>query len=160
MKTRLLIWALTSLVPVTAQAQTLIQCDSTSASPIIIELAAKKKFDVTLHCINGDFQLEGEACAPNGGFGLSRPTGTGELGSVVMRWQDYIDHVGYNTGVNISKTHIAFWGGFQSGPKWSDRWEFQVNRITGVGVLKSDNGPSQPLKETARYNCGPVSTKF
>jgi hypothetical protein len=127
---------------------------------VTIELEAKQKFGVTLHCISGDFQQEGETCAPNGGFGLSRPTGTGELAAVAMRWQDYIEHVGYNTGANISNTHIVFSGGFQAGSDWSNRWDFEVNRISGVGILKLDNGPTRPLKEKARYRCRQVSTKF
>ena len=146
--------------PITAQAQTLLQCNSRSSTPITIELDAKQKFGVSLHCIGGDFQLEGETCAPNGGFGLALPTGTGELAGVVMRWQDYIGHIGYNTGVNVSNTMIIFSGGFQSGSDWRDRWDFQVNRISGIGTLKLENGPTQPLKEAGRYKCRQVSTKF
>ena len=147
-------------MPISANAQTIIQCDRKGSESVTIELNAKQEFGAILHCIGGDFQLEGETCAPNGGFGLAAPTGSGKLVMIVFRWQDYIGHVGPITGANIYNTQINFHGGYQSGSNWSDRWDFQVDRITGVGILKVDNGPSRPLKVKARYFCRKKTRKL
>jgi hypothetical protein len=148
------------LLPISVNAQTIIQCDKVGSESVTIVLNAREEFGTELHCIDGDFQLEGETCAPDGGFGLARPTGRGGLSGVVFRWQDYVDHVGPITGVNIYDTAIIFHGGFKAGSNWSDRWDFKVDRITGVGILKVENDTSQLLEEKAKYSCLKVIRKF
>jgi hypothetical protein len=118
--------------------QQLILCQRAGAPDTVITLRASKQFDRTLDCIAGDFVADMTPCAPNGGYGLSAPTGGAELVGVVNRWQDYADHMGGVVSHFANASTIYFGGGFNwpDAGGLSDKWSFTVNRATGKAELK------------------------
>lgn len=148
------------LLPSSAVASSIIQCDGAAGSPVRVILNATSRFGTAVNCIEGDFPTEGEACAPDGGFGLAAPTGSGSLVRIAQRWQDYIGHIGPIYGVNISDTLIAFTGGYQGVSKWSDQWLFNVDRTTGAGAFSIIDPHTQRYKLRARFTCRAVTQKF
>lgn len=160
MRTSILLVALAPILWTQSIAAPLIQCESKESKPIVITLNAMHKFSRTLDCISANFIADMTPCAPNGGFGLSAPTGSAALTGVVMRWQDYADHDGGVVGHFMTETKLYFSGG------WMDRnlerlWEFSVNRITGKGTLTTHNVEVMGLKTGRfKYDCKAVRRKF
>src|SRR3984893_8689632 len=93
-----------------ASSATFIRCKSSKDGVVTITLNAMKKFSSSLNCISGNFVVDLTPCAPNGGFGLSYPTGSASLSGVVKRWQDYGNHLGGVTGNRIDRSSILFKG--------------------------------------------------
>jgi len=135
-----------------AFAGPIIKCQSNNHSNVFITLNARKQFGHTLNCISGDFVADMTPCAPNGGFGLSYPTGTAALSRVVKRWQDYGDHFGGVASNNISETRMTFSGGFMSSQGFEEKWDFIVDRTTGKATLKM-HADKPSLVKTIGFEC-------
>lgn len=151
------------LLATPAGASQLIRCERPNAEPITITRNAERKFGASLNCIKGNFIGDMTPCAPNGGFGLSRPTGLADLTAVVWRWQDYGDLLGGVVDRHVSADAIHFNGGFYGGHSdWSDQWSFAVDRVTGVGILRlqQEGAASVELKPAGRYVCRYVGARF
>ncbi len=119
-----------------ACAETIIRCNSLVGKEVVtIVLSGERKFGRSLNCIEGDFVEDMTPCAPNGGFGLSAPTGAALLSRLVYRWQDYTDHGGGVVGSSVSSTRIYFSGGWMAPPEFSRLWEFEVDRVSGSADL-------------------------
>ncbi|MCJ2042523.1 hypothetical protein MKK55_26770 [Methylobacterium sp. J-059] len=150
--------AVTLLVISTAVcAKEIIRCTAKGQPDVTMTLNAERKFDYVLSCISGRFIADMTPCAPNGGFGLSSPTGTASLARVVERWQDYGDHMGGITGYTSNATQVHFDGGFFS-PRtnntpihWSEQWSFTANRLTGKAMLIQENKPDVEYICTKAY---------
>ena len=123
-------------------------------SDVIITLDGLEKFGRSLNCISGSFISDMTPCAPNGGYGLSAPTGYGALVGVVDRWQDYSTHFGGVTSNFANSNRIYFSGGVTSPYSgYREQWTFSVSRLTGSAELKQQSGIS-------RYHCRRVVPKF
>lgn len=128
-------------------APAIIKCTRQGVEPITIDLEARRQFGTTLHCIYGDFQLEGEMCAPHRGYGLNRPTGIPEVVDVAWRWQDAANWIGGATWAQVSNTDITFVG-------HGEGWKFSVDRTSGIGRLKTNADAGQEARQRAgRYIC-------
>jgi hypothetical protein len=140
-----------------------ILCTHAGESDVVIELQAKRQFNRILNCIHGDFIADMTPCAPNGGYGLSYPTGTAALSKVVDRWQDYSKHLGGVAQNYVNGHEIYFAGGFNSSDTGFHLfWSFSANRLDGSAVLKrpGDVAFSEPAKPDTRYFCKKVEPRF
>lgn len=153
--TRLIILLTLVGVSAGASAKELLLCQSPGKADIVISLKDRQAFRHNLDCISGDFISDMTPCAPDGGFGLSAPTGSAALVAVVDRWQDYIDHLGAVAGHYIIADKIYFSGGF-NGPSngYVENWTFTASRITGQAELKVKDKP------TVVYSCGKSKPRF
>jgi hypothetical protein len=109
-----------------------------------ISLQAFRQFDRIFDCIDGSFVSDMTPCAPDGGYGLSAPTGSAKLVGVVDRWQDYAEHSGGVVSHFVNADTIYFAGGFNwpDNGGLTDKWSFTVNRLTGHAELKQYPGHS------------------
>lgn len=138
-----------------ATAGPIIDCQSPDADPIRLRLDADTFEGQSLSCIDAPFIADMTPCAPNGGWGLSAPTGTAALVGVVDRWQEYSDHLGGVIGFWATDTRIHFSGGFNSpGQAMGDPWDFDIDRITGGASLTLSD------KAAVAYTCGKVEPLF
>jgi len=142
-------------------AATYIRCHN-QAEQVKITLSAMRKFSSTLNCISGSFVADMTPCAPNGGFGLSYPTGQASLSRVVMRWQDYGDHMGGVVGNHVNGQEIVFSGGYMSpGDGYHSGWLFTVDRLSGTATLKTFKDEIQGTKDgVAQYTCSSLKQKL
>ncbi len=122
-----------------ADAKEVIRCASKGKPDVVITLNGERKFKRILSCISGNFIADMTPCAPDGGFGLSYPTGTASLSGVVDRWQDYGDHIGGVTSHWTKAHQIHFDGGFM-GSGFKQLWSFNANRLTGQAKLSIPKG--------------------
>jgi hypothetical protein len=160
---------LTAATSAPVQEQTL--CQHPGSPDVVITFGASRQFDRTLDCIAGDFISDMTPCAPNGGYGLSAPTGSADLIGVVDRWQDYADHSGGVVSHFANAETIYFAGGFNwpDNGGLTDKWSFTVHRLTGKAELKEFSGKSpyteQQLSELSHvkpvsYMCHQVKSRF
>jgi len=152
---------------VTAGAQSaisasFIRCKNKTGEEVTITLNAMRKFSAILNCIKADLISDMTPCAPNGGFGLSAPTGDASLTGIVRRWQDYGDHMGGVAGNRIDSSTIWFEGGYMSpGDQFHLGWTFTVDRLSGTAVLKTFDDDIMGTKAgSVTYTCSPVDRKF
>ncbi|HEY8009350.1 MAG TPA: hypothetical protein VIE66_21820 [Methylocella sp.] len=149
-----------------ALSATFIRCTSQQKGDIVtITLDKIKKYGHTLNCIAGDFIADMTPCAPNGGYGLSAPTGSASLVGVVMRWQDYGNHLGGVVGSNVDATTISFSGGYMSpgadGSGFHQGWTFTVDRLSADGVLRTFKDEIMETKDsTTKYRCSTATRKL
>lgn len=151
---RLAILTIACIAVSPAAARSLIQCRG-GAGDVVISLQDRKAYGKTLSCIiKSSFVADMTPCAPNGGFGLSAPTGSASLGQVVMRWQDYMDHSGGVVGFGESAATISVTGGFVYSGEYKPEWAFEVDRLSGRATLK------QTGKKDVAYTCAAAKAKM
>lgn len=159
--------ALSAVVVMTGPsvAASFVLCQAPDKEDIVIEQDAETFGNHSLTCISGGgFVVDMTACAPDGGFGLSAPTGSANLVEVVMRWQDYGDHSGGVVAYSESASVMSFHAGFHyPGSGYQDAWRFEVSRLTGKGELAivqevEENGAVGWSYE--EYDCKPASQQF
>lgn len=146
-------------------AASFVLCEAADKPNIVIEQDAETFGEYSLACLSGgNFIVDMTPCAPDGGFGLSAPTGSAALVDVVMRWQDYGDHSGGVVGYSASPSAYSFQGGFiYPGSGYHDAWRFEVSRLTGKGELsivqevEEDGAVGWSYEE---YDCKPATQKF
>jgi hypothetical protein len=149
-----------------AAAQSFILCTAPDKEDLVIELDSMIFEGETLSCLRGGGGViyDMTPCAPDGGYGLSYPTGSAGLLKVVHRWQDYGDHMGGVASFTASETEFRFEGGFMfpdSG--YSEAWSFTVSRLTGAGdlaVVQEVEEGGEVGRSHDQYNCAAVSRKF
>jgi hypothetical protein len=144
--------ALVAAVPSHAREGEIVRCSAKGHASIIISLNVRRELRRSLSCISGDFIADLTPCAPDGGIGLSAPTGTAPLVAVVNRWQDAIDHLGGRVSHSINSHEISFSGGFGSS---RGNWSFVADRLTGQGQLKLDN-----KLRAVKYTCVKARQRF
>ncbi|MCF4130271.1 hypothetical protein [Methylobacterium sp. SyP6R] len=142
-----------------ASAKDVIRCQAKGQPDVIMTLDGERKFGRVLSCIKGDFVADMTPCAPNGGYGLSYPTGSASLAKVVDRWQDYADHLGGITGYAADVSSLRFDGGFYSPNQrkrgaWGSHWAFKVDRLTGKATLMQEGKPD------IGYACAKARPRF
>ena len=125
-----------------------IQCAENSGThEVLIDLGGESFGGRPLNCVSGSFVLDLSGCAPDGAYGLHRPTGAAGLVGLVDRWQDYGSHVVGVTSNFVNATQIYFSGGFNFPPQgYRESWTFVVDRIDGLAVLTAQG-------EISRYTC-------
>ena len=151
---RIAVVAIALVAAAPAVAADVIVCKSPDYSDVLITINDSKRLGRMVSCIKGDFIADMTPCAPNGGYGLSYPTGNANLAKIVDRWQDYGGHLGGITGFSINRDAIKFDGGFFSSGNWSDRWRFSVNRLTGEAALQLNDD------KELKFTCSKASQKF
>jgi len=136
----------------------LVCSPKTGEDLIIIKFNETKKFGKFLNCINADFISDLTPCAPENGYGLSAPTGTVPLTSVVFDWRDYGSHHGGVVTHWLSSSKISFEGGFMSKDNgYEKEWEFVIDRYTGKAILSIFTGNENMKK---KYSCSKKSPLF
>jgi hypothetical protein len=141
-----------------------ILCQATDLEDVVLELESRTHEDKTLSCLSGAFITDMTPCAPDGGFGLSAPTGGAALVDVVFRWQDYMNHVGGVMSFASSPSVYHFEGGF-AGPDTGLRpaWSFLVNRLTGEGklsIVQEIEEDGSVGTSTEVYTCAAAERRF
>ncbi|MDD9910095.1 MAG: hypothetical protein OXR62_10425 [Ahrensia sp.] len=139
----------TCLVASNALAKSVIVCEPTEAggSQVVMDLSARSDGESTLACISGDFVSDMTPCAPEGGWGMSFPTGSASLSGVTMRWQDLDEHFGGVASFRKTSTELRFAGGFADGSGVpEDDWTFTANRLDGTAALVNEG-------KTSAYAC-------
>lgn len=138
-----------------ALAETIVRCTSPQADAITLDLGAREMLGRVVGCIDGSFVADMTPCAPDGEYGLSAPTGAAGMVEIVQRWQDYGNHSGGVVTHFTTPTEIYFSGGFMyDSSGYTDHWSFQVDRLTGKGELRLEDG------EGASYECAALDRKF
>ncbi|EIJ36460.1 toll/interleukin-1 receptor domain-containing protein [Thiothrix nivea] len=139
------------------EARFSILCISDSGrEDVTITESPGKSFGKILNCLSGgDFIMDLTPCAPKGEYALSAPTGTVPIIQIVPRWQDYANHSGGVTLHYIRGDTIGFSGGFNwAGDGYTEQWNFEANRLTGIATLKEENG------KKSTYKCKKLESKF
>src|SRR3954452_18660606 len=103
-------FSIISILPTPLFAREQILCQTTGQPNVIITLGSQTKYGRVLNCIAGDFVYDMTPCAPDGGFGISYPTGSAGLAGIVDRWQDYANHLGGIAG-NFTNDHEIYFSG-------------------------------------------------
>ncbi len=136
-----------------------VLCTHEGTADVTIALNSRETFGHKLSCIAGDFIEDMTPCAPDGGYGLSAPTGDARLVGVAMDWREaaYANHV--NGGVTqffSTPAKYYFAGGVMGWPGrgLNENWRFDVSRLTGQGTL-TVRGRSPVL-----YACHAARQKF
>lgn len=142
--------------PVTAAE---VLCTHEGGADVTIALSSRESFGHKLSCIAGDFVEDMTPCAPDGGYGLSAPTGDARLVGVAMDWREpaYANHI--NGGVTqffSTPAKYYFAGGVMGWPRpgLNENWRFEVSRLTGEGTLTV--GISPPVL----YRCRAAHQRF
>lgn len=130
----------------------LIHCVGANDNQVVtVEFNAREFEGYMLNCVSGSFVVDMSGCAPDGAYGLSYPTGSAGLRTIVNRWQDFADHNGGVTNNYVTATEVRFSGGFHyRGDGYNEKWVFLIDRLTGGAVL--NEGGSE-----TRYVCQPAS---
>lgn len=124
-------------------------CKGDGSDSVYVNLNSKKQFGHVLSCVNGPFVSGMTPCAPDGGYGLSAPTGSAALVGVVMRRQDYQRHLGGVTGFNREGDDVTFTGGFMGSNGLQTSWTLKLDP-EGNAVVRDKDG-STP------YQCKPYA---
>ncbi|MBB3808747.1 hypothetical protein [Pseudochelatococcus contaminans] len=135
---------------VVQSADRVIRCERKGAPEIVLSLGDHKAFGDMVSCISGDFVADLTPCAPDGGYGLSAPTGSAALVGVTKRWQELDGHSGGITNFFSTVDKLSFSGGW--GAAWD--WEFVADRLTGDARLTVKGG------KALEYKCVAVKQKF
>lgn len=122
-------------------------CKGDGHDSIYVHLNSKKQFGHVLSCVSGPFVAGMTPCAPNGGYGLSAPTGSAALVGVAMRRQEYQRHLGGVTGFTWQGDDVTFTGGFMGSNGLQTSWTLKLDP-EGNAVVRDSDG-STP------YQCKP-----
>jgi hypothetical protein len=151
-------------LPSPALAEAFLLCSAQGKSDLVLEIdAVAFNEDVVLSCVSGDFIADLTPCAPDGGFGLSAPTGSSALVGVVYRWQDYADHTGGVVFYQSSPSEYVFSGGFAFFGEYREEWTVSVSRLTGSALVSLSRGSSangQVDVSREEFDCQAAMRKF
>lgn len=138
----------------TAEKPMHLLCKGDGSDNIYVHLNSQKQFGHILSCVSGSFITDMTACAPDGGYGLSAPTGSAALVGVVMRPRDYQRHLGGVTGFTQQGDDVTFTGGLMGTNGLQTSWTLKLDP-EGNAVVR-DKAGSTPYK-CERYT--PVDSK-
>ena len=135
-----------------AARSSLIRCVGANDNQVVtVELNAREYEGYMLNCVSGSFVVDMSGCAPDGAYGLSYPTGSAGLRTIVTRWQDFSNHNGGVTSNYLTTTEVRFSGGFHyRGEGYNEKWVFTIDRLTGGAVLDKEGNET-------RFACQPAS---
>ncbi|OCI96869.1 hypothetical protein A6U86_14660 [Rhizobium sp. AC27/96] len=119
-------------------------CKDDGSDTVYVHLNSRKQFGHVLNCVSGPFSTDMTACAPDGGYGLSAPTGTAALIGVVMRPKDYQRHLGGVTGFSRQGDDVTFTGGVMGSNGLQTSWTLKLD-AEGNAVVR-DKAGSTPYK--------------
>lgn len=136
--------------------------------PLQCTLEQKATFQIVLfkpsdfgpiHCIHGLPIADMTSCSPDGGWGLSYPTGTAGLSETTSSWAIAYEHFGGKFASHLSPDEFVaqatFGLGIEVEPRnGSQDMKLSLNRLTGEGVLLL--GSDQPQE----FSCEVVERKF
>jgi hypothetical protein len=146
-------------LPSPQEATNFLSCTPTfnGGDPVYISLDSKPWEGTNLSCIR-TMAAEGETCALNGGYSRLYASGTARIRDVFDHVMQIGGHAGNFVSFSMSDRNIRFSGGhFNGQDTWSQRWSFNVNRITGSAALEAD----QELGITeGEYRCIREQRKF
>ncbi|TIX92098.1 hypothetical protein BSK43_006800 [Rhizobium sp. P44RR-XXIV] len=125
-------------------APTHLLCKGDGSDTVYVHLNSKKQFGHILNCVGGPFITDMTACAPDGGYGLSAPSGTAALVGVVMRPKDYQRHLGGVTGFTRQGDDVTFTGGVMGSNGLQTSWTLKLD-AEGNAVVR-DKAGSTPYK--------------
>lgn len=139
---RLTLCALACLWAVQAQAAAIV-CKAADGQSATVSLSDRKMCGQSLSCVEGTFATDMTACAPDGKYSLSAPTGSAPIVRIVDRWQDFADHTGGVLSFNKTRTAYIFLGGFMSPDRGlTHEWTFNVQRLQGTAELTQTGKPA------------------
>ena len=124
-------------------------CKGDGIDNVYVHLNSKKQFGHVLSCVSGPFIADMMPCAPNGGYGLSSPTGSADLVGVVMRSQDYQRHLGGVTAFTRQGDDVTFTGGFMGSNGLQTSWTLKLDP-EGNAVVRDKEG-------SIPYKCKPYT---
>ncbi|HEY4202622.1 MAG TPA: hypothetical protein VGM83_18885 [Devosiaceae bacterium] len=164
MRVSIIAAALLGSIVTTAQAAPFIVCKAAGAPTLVIEQNARVFDGKSLACFSGgDFADGLTPCAPENGYGLSEPTGAGELARIVDRWTADIQYEGGVVYYVVRPTRYAFGGGYSTPENGVEyHWDFSVDRLTGKGTLSTIGDPpnqDEMIDSPFGYDCALTSRK-
>ncbi|HQU68369.1 MAG TPA: hypothetical protein PLI43_09225 [Albidovulum sp.] len=119
----------------------LLSCKSSAGEDFTIELFGESPFG-PLHCVQGLMIVDMTPCAPNGGWGLSYPTGSAGLAEVTPMWAVAYKHSGGKFTATLGPEKFTAVAAFGEGlePDLSNGsydMTIALNRTTGAGSYES-----------------------
>ena len=124
-------------------------CKGEGSDNVYVHLNSKKQFGHILSCVSGPFITDMTPCAPDGGYGLSAPTGSAALVGVVMRSQGYQRHLGGVTGFTRQGDDLTFTGGVMGSNGLQTSWTLKLDP-EGNAVVRDKEG-------SIPYRCEPYT---
>ena len=119
----------------------LLACHSVTGEDLTIDLFASTPL-VAMHCVNGLMIVDMTPCAPDGGWGLSYPTGSAGIADVTTGWQLASQHYGGKLAAQIGPDRFTATAAFGEGlepalTKGSYDMTISLDRTTGADVYVS-----------------------
>lgn len=120
---------------------TLLSCRSDSGEDFTIELFSETSFGA-MHCVSGLMIVDMTPCAPDGGWGLSYPTGSAGIADVTSMWAVAADHFGGKFTATLGPTEFTAIASFGTGLEpdlspGSYDMTISLDRKTGAGTYVS-----------------------
>lgn len=119
----------------------LLACRSATGEDFTIELFGETSFG-PMHCVKGLMIVDMTPCAPDGGWGLSYPTGRASIAEVTQMWAIAADHFGGKFTAILGPeefTAIASFGQGLEPDLSADSYDMTItlDRSTGDGTYVS-----------------------
>lgn len=136
----------------------LLTCQSEDDENFTIELFSRTSFG-PMHCIKGLLIVDMTPCAPDGGWGLSYPTGRANISETTQLWAIAARHFGGKFTATLGPEEFsatAVWGnGLEPNlENGSYDMTLKLNRINGLGeYISGELG-------TKRFACEEAKRKF
>jgi hypothetical protein len=141
-----LLWAMTIGIPPAAAQDSvpkpvLLSCQSAAGEDFTIELFAASAFG-SMHCVSGLMIVDMTPCAPDGGWGLSYPTGSASIAEVTTMWAVASQHFGGKFTATLGPETFSAAASFGEGlepdlSKGSYDMTLTLDRSTGAGTYVS-----------------------
>ena len=150
------------ITPAAAQDGTpkpvLLSCQSATGEDFSIELFGESAFG-PLHCVSGLMIVDMTPCAPDGGWGLSYPTGRASLAEVTSMWAVASQHFGGKFTATLGPETFSAVASFGDGlepdlSKGSYDMTLTLDRSTGAGTYVSGE------LGTVNFQCAVKPRKF
>jgi len=136
-----------ALAPVATAAEPArdLRCEASDGTEFSIALWSASSFDMPLHCVLGlDLGVVGP-CAPDGGWGLSDPAGSGELAAIATDARE-IDHVGGKFFARVGSSELVASASIGTRIPYALEvagetfWRLRMTLATGEGALVTAEG--------------------
>ena len=136
----------------------LLDCKSATGEDFTIELFGESAFG-RMHCVKGLMIVDMTPCAPDGGWGLSYPTGTAGIAEVTPMWAVAARHFGGKFTATLGPEEFTATASFGEGlepdlSRGSYDMTIKLDRATGDGTYVSG------LLGTVKFHCEVKARKF
>ena len=136
----------------------LLACKSRVGENFTIELFGESKFG-PMHCVKGLWIVDMTPCAPDGGWGLSSPTGRAGIVEVTPMWAVAAGHFAGKFTATLGPEKFTAVASFGEGlepdlSKGSYDMTISLDRATGHGVYVSGE------KGKVEFDCAVKARKF